>query len=154
LSFPAAVSSSWQVERRHDLDGRLRSRRNPRLAGRRNAGRSPGEAETERSPNGGVDCDPGVRPADVHGAVDASGAMVGFIFFAGLGIASMYAYYATVYSAIQDVIEPALRGTAMALYFFAMYVLGASLGPVGMGFLSSYFTRSAARAAGVTEVSF
>jgi len=32
----------------------------------------------------------------------------------------------------------------MALYFFAMYVLGASLGPVGMGFLSSHFTRKAA----------
>src|SRR5215813_12084857 len=83
-----------------------------------------------------------------------SGAMVGFIFFAGLGMASMYAYYATVYSAIQDVIEPALRGTAMALYFFAMYVLGASLGPVGMGFLSSYFTRNAALSAGVTDTSF
>ena len=42
----------------------------------------------------------------------------------------------------------------MALYFFAMYVLGASLGPVGMGFLSSYFTRRAALAAGVTDMSF
>jgi MFS family permease len=69
-------------------------------------------------------------------------------------MASMYMYYATVYSAIQDVIEPGLRGTAMALYFFAMYVLGASLGPVGMGFLSSYFTRQAALNAGVTETTF
>lgn len=82
------------------------------------------------------------------------GDMVGFVLFAGLGMASMYVYYATVYSAIQDVIEPSLRGTAMALYFFAMYVLGASLGPVGMGFLSSHFTRSAALAAGVTDTSF
>lgn len=82
------------------------------------------------------------------------GDMVGFVLFAGLGMASMYVYYATVYSAIQDVIEPSLRGTAMALYFFAMYVLGASLGPVGMGFLSSYFTRRAALAAGVTDTSF
>ena len=80
--------------------------------------------------------------------------MVGFVFFAGLGMASMYVYYATVYSAIQDVIEPSLRGTAMAVYFCAMYVLGASLGPLGMGFLSNYFTRRAARAAGVTDVSF
>ncbi len=82
------------------------------------------------------------------------GDMVGFVLFAGLGMASMYVYYSTVYSAIQDVIEPSLRGTAMALYFFAMYVLGASLGPVGMGFLSSYFTRNAAVAAGVTDTSF
>ena len=42
----------------------------------------------------------------------------------------------------------------MALYFFAMYVLGASLGPVGMGFLSNYFTRQAALVAGVTDTSF
>ena len=82
------------------------------------------------------------------------GDLTGFILFAGFGMASMYIYYATVYSAIQDVIEPALRGTAMALYFFAMYVLGASLGPVGMGFLSNYFTQQAALNAGVTETTF
>src|SRR5213594_5186697 len=74
--------------------------------------------------------------------------MVGFVLFAGLGMASMYVYYATVYSAIQDVIEPSLRGTAMALYFFAMYVLGASLGPVGTGLASDYFTFRKASAAG------
>jgi len=88
------------------------------------------------------------------GLSQPAGAMVAFVLFASLGMASMYAYYATVYSAIQDVIEPSLRGTAMAVYFFAMYVLGASLGPVGMGFLSNYFTRSAAQAAGVTDTSF
>src|SRR5437773_10032548 len=82
------------------------------------------------------------------------GDMVGFVLFAGLGMASMYVYYSTVYSTIQDVIEPSLRGTAMALYFFAMYVLGASLGPIGMGVLSSHFTSAAALAAGVTDTSF
>ena len=82
------------------------------------------------------------------------GSISAFVLFTIIGMASMYVYYATVYSAIQDVIEPALRGTAMALYFFAMYVLGASLGPVGMGFLSSYFTKQAALAAGVTDTSF
>jgi MFS family permease len=84
----------------------------------------------------------------------SAGDLTGFILFTGLGMAAMYAYYATVYSAIQDVIEPSLRGTAMALYFFAMYVLGASLGPLGMGFLSSHFTRRAALDAGVVETSF
>jgi len=64
----------------------------------------------------------------------------------------MYVYYPAVYAAIQDVIEPALRGTAMALYFLAMYVLGASLGPVGTGLLSDHLTARAARAAGVIEV--
>jgi MFS family permease len=71
-----------------------------------------------------------------------------------IGWALMYVYYATVYSTIQDVIEPSLRGTAMAIYFFAMYVLGASLGPLGMGYLSDHFKVKAAQAAGVTELTF
>lgn len=79
------------------------------------------------------------------------GSMLMFALFMGLGCALMYAYYSTVYSTIQDIIEPSLRGTAMALYFFAMYVLGASFGPLGTGFASDYFTRRAAHAAGVVE---
>lgn len=67
----------------------------------------------------------------------------------GVCKAVMYVYYAVVYSAIQDVIEPALRGTAMALYFFAMYVLGASFGTWAVGFASDHYTRAAAVAAGV-----
>ena len=51
----------------------------------------------------------------------------------------LYSYYGVVYAAIQDIVQPALRGTTMAIYLFAMYVLGASLGPVGMGWLSDYF---------------
>ena len=75
---------------------------------------------------------------------------LGFILLMGTGCALMYAYYSTVYSTIQDVIEPSLRGTAMALYFFAMYVLGASLGPYGTGLASDFFTARAAATAGVT----
>ena len=40
----------------------------------------------------------------------------------------------------------------MALYFFAMYVLGASLGPYGTGLASDFFTARVARAAGVTSL--
>ncbi len=80
----------------------------------------------------------------------AGGDRVGFMILMGTGCALMYAYYSTVYSTIQDVIEPSLRGTAMALYFFAMYVLGASLGPYGTGLASDIFTARAAGAAGVT----
>jgi len=39
----------------------------------------------------------------------------------------------------------------MALYFGAMYLAGASLGPVGTGLISDYFTSHAATAAGVTD---
>lgn len=77
---------------------------------------------------------------------------LGFMVLMGAGCALMYAYYSTVYSTIQDVIEPSLRGTAMALYFFAMYVLGASLGPYGTGLASDFFTARAASAAGVTSL--
>ena len=79
----------------------------------------------------------------------APGDLLGFGVFMALGGGLMFVYYATVYSTIQDVIEPSLRGTAMALYFFAMYVFGASFGPVLTGFLSERYTRSAATAAGV-----
>ncbi|MGE3313932.1 MAG: spinster family MFS transporter [Planctomycetaceae bacterium] len=66
----------------------------------------------------------------------------------GLGGVFLYLYYATVYPAIQDVIEPSLRGTAMSLYFFAMYLLGGALGPFGFGQLSDFFTRRAVAASG------
>jgi MFS family permease len=78
----------------------------------------------------------------------------GFAVFMGLGYAAMSVYYSTVYSTIQDIIEPSLRGTAMALYFFAMYVLGASLGPYGTGLASDTFTEAAARRAGLAEITY
>lgn len=82
----------------------------------------------------------------------AGGDTLGFMILMGAGCALMYVYYSTVYSTIQDVTEPGLRGTAMALYFFAMYVLGASLGSSGTGLASDFFTARAARAAGVTSL--
>jgi len=60
----------------------------------------------------------------------------------------MYLYYAPVYATVQDVVEPARRGTAMAVYFFAQYILGASLGPVGTGMLSDRLAARAAAASG------
>jgi predicted MFS family arabinose efflux permease len=82
------------------------------------------------------------------GLMRPAGDVVGFALLMGIGTGVMFAYYSTVYSTIHDVVEPALRGTAMALYFFAMYVLGASLGPVGTGLASDYFTFQKASAAG------
>jgi MFS family permease len=82
-----------------------------------------------------------------------AGALVAFMIPMGVGIALTFVYYATVYAAIQDVIEPRLRGTAVALYFFAMYVLGASLGPLVTGMLSDALARRAMEAAGSTVMS-
>jgi MFS family permease len=64
----------------------------------------------------------------------------------------MYSYYGTVYATIQDVVGPAMRGTAMAIYFFAMYLLGGVLGPVGIGWTSDALARRAAEADGASVV--
>jgi len=80
-----------------------------------------------------------------------AGAAVAFAALLGIAWLLMYVYYATVYAAIQDIIEPALRGTAMAVYFLAMYLLGASLGPLGTGWLSDTMARRAAGSLPVDE---
>jgi MFS family permease len=82
-----------------------------------------------------------------------SGDIATFLILMGMGCALMYFYYSTVYSTIQDIVEPGLRGTAMAVYFFAMYVLGASLGPYATGILSDFFTKRAAQATGILDFS-
>ncbi|HKO57187.1 MAG TPA: MFS transporter, partial [Thermoanaerobaculia bacterium] len=72
------------------------------------------------------------------------GSVMLFVLFGALGCMVMYVYYASVYATLQDVVAPTLRGTAMSLYFFAMYVLGASFGPLATGLVSDFFTRRAA----------
>lgn len=68
------------------------------------------------------------------------------------GCLLLYVYYGTVYATIQDIVEPAMRGTAMAIYFCAMYCLGAVLGPVATGWTSDYLARRAAEADGSSTV--
>src|SRR5262249_24774360 len=75
---------------------------------------------------------------------------VSFVPLAAAGCMAMYVYYSSVYAALHDVVEPSLRGTAMALYFLPMYVLGASFGPIGTGMVSDFFTLRAA--AGATSL--
>jgi MFS family permease len=60
-------------------------------------------------------------------------------------------YYGLTYAAIQDIVPASLRGTAMAGYFMAMYLCGASFGPLATGGLSDHFAREAAGAGAVTE---
>ena len=70
----------------------------------------------------------------------------------GVGWMLIYVYYVTVYSAIQDVVEPGSRATAMALYFFAMYVLGGSFGTTILGMLSDHYAHKAMFDAGGTQI--
>src|SRR5690606_18509970 len=51
-----------------------------------------------------------------------------FLWAMGGAFALMYFYYSITYAAIADVTEPRLRGTAMSVYFMAMYVFGGALG--------------------------
>jgi len=65
----------------------------------------------------------------------------------GLTYAFLSSYYGFVYSAIQDFVAPNQRGATMAIYFMAMYLLGASFGPLLTGKLSDLLAQRAAAAA-------
>jgi MFS family permease len=80
------------------------------------------------------------------------GSLLVFMVLMGFGWMLIYVYYVTVYPAIQDVVEPGLRGTAMALYFVAMYVLGGSFGTLILGMLSDHYAKSAMAAAGAAAM--
>ena len=75
-----------------------------------------------------------------------------FVAVFGLGWLFAYNFYTCVYTAIQDVVEPRLRATAMALFFAGLYLLGGGLGPVVVGLLSDHFAHSAMAAAGALEM--
>lgn len=53
-----------------------------------------------------------------------------------------YIYYSNVYASIQDVVEPARRGTAMAVYFLAFY-FATAIGLYAFGRLSDFLAAGA-----------
>jgi len=99
----------------------------------------------------------------VAAAIACTGAPIAWL---GIGAGSIYAavplltfaygtlnaYYGLVYSAIHDIVAPKMRGTAMAIYFLAMYLCGASFGPLLTGKLSDWMAHRAAAAAGATRM--
>lgn len=76
-----------------------------------------------------------------------------FVAVFSLGWLFAYNFYPCVYTAIQDVVEPRLRATAMALFFAGLYLLGGGLGPIAVGLLSDHFAQAAMLAAGAGEMS-
>jgi MFS family permease len=88
-------------------------------------------------------------PAFYYALSQPRGEWVIFSIPFGFGCMMLYMYYATVYTTIQDVIEPSLRATAMALYFCAMYAFGGALGPIGIGYISDRVVASTAAEDGV-----
>jgi MFS family permease len=63
------------------------------------------------------------------------------LLMAAYGLWQMY--YGPVYAAIQDIVPPELRATAMSMYFLAMYLCGGAFGPLILGTLSDRFARIA-----------
>src|SRR6266478_5291169 len=80
------------------------------------------------------------------------GRVTAFVALLGTGCMIAFAYYAAVYATIQDLVPPSLRGTAMALYFLAMYLLGGSFGPVLAGKLSDHYAKRAMATAGANAL--
>ncbi|ARU89307.1 MFS transporter [Pseudomonas sp. M30-35] len=75
-----------------------------------------------------------------------------FVGVFSLGWLFSYNFYTCVYTAIQDVVEPRLRATAIALFFAGLYLLGGGLGPLAVGLLSDHFAQTAMLAAGASEM--
>lgn len=75
-----------------------------------------------------------------------------FVTVFAIGWLFSYNFYTCVYTALQDVIEPRLRATAMALFFAGLYLLGGGLGPVVVGLLSDHYAQTAMLAAGAMEM--
>ena len=63
------------------------------------------------------------------------------VWLAMTGYGLLQMYYGLVYAAIQDVVGPAVRGRAMAVYFVVTYLGGASWGPLLTGRLSDFLAR-------------
>ncbi|MGA3189184.1 MAG: hypothetical protein ABSF22_18930, partial [Bryobacteraceae bacterium] len=87
-------------------------------------------------------------PFAYFGAMQPKGALIAAVALWTVAYGSLNSYYGLVYSSIQDIVAPAQRGATMALYFMAMYLCGASFGPLLTGKLSDHFARRAAEAAG------
>lgn len=91
-------------------------------------------------------------PAALIGVRQGFGSLYMAVVFLTAAYGLLNMYYGLVYASIQDIVAPAVRGTAMAIYFLAMYILGASFGPVITGKLSDNLAHRAAAAAGSVKV--
>jgi MFS family permease len=91
-------------------------------------------------------------PFACAGILRPAGSLYLAMAFLALAYAALTTYYGLVYSAIQDLVAPNQRGSAMAIYFMAMYMCGASFGPLLTGKLSDVLAHRAAALAGSPAV--
>ncbi len=92
-------------------------------------------------------------PFSYFGVIQQNGALVLSVALLTVAYGLLNTYYGLVYSSIQDVVAPSQRGTTMAVYFMAMYLCGASFGPLLTGKLSDMAARRAMEAAGAIKMS-
>jgi predicted MFS family arabinose efflux permease len=91
-------------------------------------------------------------PLACVGILQPAKALYTAMLFLGLTYSALTTYYGLVYSAIQDIVAPDQRGATMAIYFMAMYLCGASFGPLFTGKLSDIFAHRAAALAGSSTI--
>ena len=91
-------------------------------------------------------------PLAYFGIQQSLGGLTAAVVLITLAYGFLNMYYGLVYSSIQDIVAPALRGTVMSIYFCVMYLGGASFGPYITGKLSDHLARSAANAAGSAQI--
>lgn len=73
-------------------------------------------------------------------ALSLSPASVGlFVTFFSLGWFLQFFFHTTALPAVSDVVPPAMRSTAIAIFFAAFYLLGGAFGPMITGALSEHF---------------
>jgi MFS family permease len=83
------------------------------------------------------------RPAGFAGAA---------LLAIGVGYGAFNTYYGPVYASIQDIVPANQRALTMSVYFMAMYLCGASFGPLLTGRLSDFMARRAMHAAGAASL--
>jgi predicted MFS family arabinose efflux permease len=91
-------------------------------------------------------------PLACFGVLQPAGSLLAAVIFLTLTYSLLTSYYGLVYSAIQDLVAPNQRGATMAIYFMAMYMCGASFGPLLTGRLSDFLAHRAAVQAGSATV--
>jgi MFS family permease len=91
-------------------------------------------------------------PIMFYGISQPAGFAARAIVAIAIGYAAFNTYFAFVYSSIQDIVPPDQRGFAMSVYFMAMYLCGASFGPLLTGRLSDLLANRAMHAAGAVSL--
>ena len=91
-------------------------------------------------------------PLAYAGIVQSTGATALALVLLSLSYAMLNTYYGLVYASLQEIVAPTQRGITMAIYFMAMYLCGASFGPLLTGMASDYMARRAMAAGGATAM--